>query len=76
MLHILHLVSPVHAFLVTRLGYFSVFMLNFLLNQYEPCSIENHFNQKNPQKTDNRMSLVVLDVECIEIKTVKKLVVH
>ena len=51
-------------------------MLNFLLNQYESCSIENHFNQKNPQKTDNRMSLVVLDVECIEIKTVKKLVVH
>ena len=30
------------------------------------CLIVNHFNQKTPEKTVNRMSLVVLDIECIE----------
>ena len=34
------------------------------------------FSKKNPQKTDNRMSMVVLDFHCSEIKTVEKLVVQ
>ena len=34
------------------------------------------FSKKNPQKSDNRMSLVVLDFHCSEIKTVEKLVVQ
>ena len=30
------------------------------------CLIFNSFNQKTPEKLVNRMSLVVLDFECIE----------
>ena len=40
------------------------------------CSIVNHFNQKTPEKPINRMSLVVLDIECIENKIVKELAVY
>ena len=39
----LHLVSPVHAFLVTCLDYFSVYMLKYLLHQYMHCLIVNRF---------------------------------
>ena len=42
-------------------------MLKYLLHQ---------FNQKTPEKTVNRMSLVVLDIECIENNTVKELGVY
>ena len=38
------------------------------------CLIVNHFNQKTPEKTVNRMNLVVLDIECIENNIVKELV--
>ena len=38
--------------------------------------IVNHFTQKTPEKTVKRMSLVVLDIECIENKTVKNLRVY
>ena len=72
----LHLVSPVHAFLVTGLDYFSVFMLKNLLQQYMHCSIADLFNQKAPGKTVNRMSLVVLDIYCIKNNTVKELGVY
>ena len=41
-----------------------------------PCLIVNHFNRKTPDKTVNRMSLVVLDIECIESNIVKELVVY
>ena len=71
-----HLVSPVHAFLVTCLDYFSVCKLKYLLHQYMHCLIVNHFNQKTPEKTVNRMSLVVLDIECIENNIVKELWVY
>ena len=40
------------------------------------CLIVNHFNQKTPEKTVNRMSLVVLDIECIENNIVKELGVY
>ena len=40
------------------------------------CLIVNHFNQKTPEKTDNRMSLVVLDIEYIESNMVKNLGVY
>ena len=46
-------------------------MLKYLLNQYMHCLIVNHFNQKTPEKTVNRISLVVLDIECIENNIVK-----
>ena len=41
-----------------------------------PCLIVNHFNQKFPEKTVNRMSLIVLDIECIESNIVKELRVY
>ena len=37
------------------------------------CSNVNHFKQIAPEKTINRMSLVVLDIECFENKIVKEL---
>ena len=37
------------------------------------CLIVNRFNQKTPEKTVNRMSVVVLDIECIENNVVKEL---
>ena len=40
------------------------------------CLIVNHFKQKTPGKSVNRMSLVVLDIECIEINIVKELGVY
>ena len=40
------------------------------------CLIVNHFKQKTPEKTVNRMSLVVLDIECIESNIVKELGVY
>ena len=40
------------------------------------CLIVSDFNQKTPEKTVNRMSLVVLDIECIESNIVKKLGVY
>ena len=41
-----------------------------------PCLIVNHFNQNFPDKTFNRMSLIVLDIECIESNIVKELRVY
>ena len=67
----LHLVFPVHAFLVTWLELFSVYILKYLLHQYMLCLIINLFNKKTPEKTVNKMSLVVLDIECVENKIVK-----
>ena len=72
----LHLVSPAHAFLVTWLDYFSVFMLKYLLYQFMHSSIVIHFNQKTPERPVNRMSLVVLDFECFENIIVKELGVY
>ena len=40
------------------------------------CLIVNQFNQKNPEKTVDRMSLVVLDNEYNESNIVKKLGVY
>ena len=40
------------------------------------CLIFNSFNQKTPEKLVNRMSLVVLDIECIENNIVKELGVY
>ena len=41
------------------------------------CLIVNHFNQKKtPEKTVNRMCLIVLDIECIENNVVKDLGVY
>ena len=40
------------------------------------CLIVNHFNQKTPEKTVKRMSLVVLVIECIENTTVKEIGVY
>ena len=40
------------------------------------CLIVNHFNQKTPEKTVNRKSLVVFDIECIKSNIVKKLGVY
>ena len=40
------------------------------------CLIVNHFNQKTPLKAVNRLSLVVLDIECTENKIVKELGVY
>ena len=37
------------------------------------CAIVNHFNPKTPEKPVNRMSLVFLDIECIENNIVKEL---
>ena len=37
------------------------------------CLIVNHFNQKTPEKTVNRMRLEVLDTECNENNIVKEL---
>ena len=48
-------------------------MLKYLLNQYMHCLIVNHFSQKTPEKTVNRMSLVDFDIECIENNIVKDL---
>ena len=36
-------------------------------------SLVNHFSKKNSEKTVNRMSLVVLDIECIKNNIVKEL---
>ena len=51
-------------------------MLKSLLPRYLHCSIFNQFNQNTPEKTVNRMRLVVLDSECIEKKIVKELGVY
>ena len=40
------------------------------------CLIVNHFKQKTSEKSVNRMSLVVLDIECIENNIVKELGVY
>ena len=40
------------------------------------CLIVNHFRQKTPEKTVNRMSSLVLDIESIESNIVKKLGVY
>ena len=40
------------------------------------CLIVNHLKQKTPEKSVNRMSLVVLDIECIESNIVKELRVY
>ena len=40
------------------------------------CLIVNHFKQKTPEKTVNRISLVVLDIEYIESNIVKELGVY
>ena len=40
------------------------------------CLIVNHFKQKIPEKSVNRMSLVVLDIECIESNIAKELGVY
>ena len=40
------------------------------------CLIVNHFKQKTPEKTVNRMNLVVFDIECIENNIVKELGVY
>ena len=40
------------------------------------CLIVNHFNQKTSEKTVNRMSLAVLDIECTENNIVKELGVY
>ena len=40
------------------------------------CLIANLINQKTPDKTVNRMSLVVLAIECIENNIVKELEVY
>ena len=40
------------------------------------CSIVNNFNQKTTEKPINRMSLVVLDIECIENNIMKELGVY
>ena len=40
------------------------------------CLIVNHFEQKIPEKSVNRMSLVVLDIECIESNIAKELGVY
>ena len=47
-------------------------MLKYLLHQYMHCLFVNHFKQKTSEKSVNRMSLVVLDIECIESKIVKE----
>ena len=39
-------------------------------------SIVNQFNQQTPEKPVNRMSLVVLDIECIENNIVKEVGVY
>ena len=49
-------------------------MLKYLLHQYLHFFIVNFFNQKTPEKTVNRMSLVVLDIECIENNVVKEFI--
>ena len=51
-------------------------MLKSSLHQYVHCLIVHHFNRKTPDKTVNRMSLVVLDIECIESNIVKELGVY
>ena len=38
--------------------------------------IVSHFNQKTPEKTLIRMSLVILDIECYENNTVKELGIY
>ena len=43
---------------------------------YMHCLVVNHFNQKAPEKTVKRMSLVVLDFECIENNIVKEMRVY
>ena len=35
--------------------------------------IGSHFNQKTPEKTVNRMSLIDLDIECTENNRVREL---
>ena len=37
------------------------------------CSVVNHFEGKTPEKPVSRMSLVVLDIVCIENNIVKEL---
>ena len=48
-------------------------MLKYLLHQHLQGSLVNHFSKKNSEKTVNRMSLVVLDIECIKNNVVKEL---
>ena len=49
-------------------------MIKYLIHQYMHCSIVNQFNQKKTlEKTVNRMSLVVLDIEWIENSIIKEL---
>ena len=38
------------------------------------CLIVNHFKQKTSEKSVNRTSLVVLDIECIESNIVKEFI--
>ena len=40
------------------------------------CLIVNHFNQKTPEKTVNRISPVVLNIECTKNNIVKELGVY
>ena len=40
------------------------------------CSIVYHFNQKTPEKTVNRKSVVVFDIDCVENNIVKELGVY
>ena len=51
-------------------------MLKKIFHQFKHCLIVNHFNQKTPEKTVNRMNLVVLNTECIENSIVKELGVY
>ena len=51
-------------------------MLKYLLHQYMHCSIIDHFNQIDSEKTVYRNSLVVLDIECFESSIVKELGVY
>ena len=37
------------------------------------CSVVNHFEGKTPEKPVSRMSLVVLDIVCVENNIVKEL---
>ena len=51
-------------------------MLTYFVHQYMHCLIVNHFNQKTPEQTVNKMSLVVLDIECVENNIMKELGVY
>ena len=51
-------------------------MLKYLLHRSMHCSVISRFDQKNPEKTVNILSLVVLGIECIENILVKELGVY